>query len=453
MSYNNIMFKSALTLLLIVLTLVFWGVIATKAVGNADLWFHLKTGEYIVENKTVPHQDIFSFSAQGRDWIAQWWLYDVIIHQVRVRFGFNGLIGLKIINALLIGAVLLRSFRRFHVPTWISSILTVLGLLSISNAWVDRPHLFSYFYIVLLIDLLLSYKEGNKKSLIWIPPLMLVWANTHASIPLGFVLMGFMIATVIWERLSQGATLPESLPRYLIGTTIVSVLISLINPNTYRTHLYVFKIDPEFVSNHIVEWIPLGAFLDSYHIQLFLVFALISLISFIFVLRNASSLKRQVRPDLFEILIYLSLIYLAVSALRFAPVFVLMLLPFTAKNLYAMLRYLTRNRSIPTNPWGFLPELISIILILIIIPIYIFRLDGITTGVRFDPSITGSVSIITPSAAIRSPGLTSSNMLGLTEAVSISISTLLMIAVVVDGCSFIRDWIVCPAFPFVRVSR
>jgi hypothetical protein len=152
---------------LIIITLLFWALAATQPVYNPDLWYHLKTGEYIWQTKTIPKKDIFSHTASGREWIAQWWLYDVIVYQVQSRLGFNGLVALKIINALLIAIVLLITMRRFKVPLALTSVLLAWGMLIVANAWVDRPHLFSYLYIVLLIDILIAYRCGSRLPL-WI---------------------------------------------------------------------------------------------------------------------------------------------------------------------------------------------------------------------------------------------------------------------------------------------
>ena len=44
-------------------------------ITNNDIWWHLKTGEWILEHRTVPHQDPFSLIASGRDWIDHEWMW------------------------------------------------------------------------------------------------------------------------------------------------------------------------------------------------------------------------------------------------------------------------------------------------------------------------------------------------------------------------------------------
>lgn len=368
---------------LLIVTFLFWALAAAQPVYNPDLWYHLKTGEYICQTKTIPKKDLFSHTAFGREWVAQWWLYDVIVYQVQSHLGFNGLVFLKIVNALLILIVLLITMRRFRVPLTLASLLLTWGMLIVANAWVDRPHLFSYLYIVILIDILIAYRLGNHSSLWIIPLLTLIWSNTHASIPLALVFLVFAIFSEMWLKLSRGATPLASLPKALIFTLILAFISSLINPNHLRTHLYVFKINPEFVANNIVEWIPLSAFFEDYHIKLFLVFGLLSLVSFFAATKKARFLHHSLRPTPFEILIYLALIYLAFSALRFAPVFVLILLPFTAKNILAVFSLVKRKWRLPRLIPKIQPVILSLTVILITMAIFEFKLEGSGLGVSF----------------------------------------------------------------------
>lgn len=374
--------SNLLSLILLGLVFSFWALAATQPVFNPDIWYHLKTGEYISQTKTVPRQDFFSSTATGREWIAQWWLYDVVVFQIQSRFGFNGLVALKIINSLAIAVVVFKTMSRFKIPLALSSLLMAGGMLIIANAWVDRPHLFSYFYTVLLTDILIAYRFGSRKNLLMIPILILVWANSHASIPLALVILGFAIVAKFWQNLEANLSVAKAIPIDLVLISAVAAVMSLLNPNGLRTHLYVFKINPEFVAANIVEWIPISGFFDDYHIQLFLVFGVVSLVSFVLTGKNKSRLPNYLRVDTFEILIYLALTYLALSALRFAPVFVLILLPFTAKNLVA-LSILLRDWSIPKHLFKVKPAWISLVIILSIIPIFEFKLEGSGTGVSF----------------------------------------------------------------------
>src|ERR1051326_8011932 len=65
---------------------------AARPLTDADFWWHLKTGEYIVNTHSVPTTDLFSFTNYGKPWVAHEWLSEVIFYLIYSRFGFNVLI-------------------------------------------------------------------------------------------------------------------------------------------------------------------------------------------------------------------------------------------------------------------------------------------------------------------------------------------------------------------------
>jgi hypothetical protein len=85
---------------------------ASRPLSDGDFWWHLRTGEFIVRNHSIPRTDPFSFSNFGKPWVAHEWLSDLIFYLVYSHFGFNTLIFVFAVltaRAFLIG---LRALRR-----------------------------------------------------------------------------------------------------------------------------------------------------------------------------------------------------------------------------------------------------------------------------------------------------------------------------------------------------
>src|SRR5580704_3882588 len=76
------------------LTVLFLGLFAMAArnVTDPDVWWHLKTGQYIAEHKSVPHTDPFSFTRAGEPWVAHEWLTEILLYELERTTGFGGLI-------------------------------------------------------------------------------------------------------------------------------------------------------------------------------------------------------------------------------------------------------------------------------------------------------------------------------------------------------------------------
>src|SRR5438876_1903627 len=76
--------------------------------SDADTGYHIRAGEYILTNFTVPKRDIFSFISPPLPWIAHEWLSEVIMASVH---RFSGLTGIVIFFSFLIGLTYFLLFR------------------------------------------------------------------------------------------------------------------------------------------------------------------------------------------------------------------------------------------------------------------------------------------------------------------------------------------------------
>src|SRR5580765_8132696 len=70
--------------------LIFAG--AAQPITDTDFWWHLRTGQYIVETRSIPHTDIFSTLRFGSEWVTHEWLSEVFLYGVYRALGFGGLI-------------------------------------------------------------------------------------------------------------------------------------------------------------------------------------------------------------------------------------------------------------------------------------------------------------------------------------------------------------------------
>src|SRR5437870_12269285 len=100
--------------------------------GDADTGFHVRTGEYILTNFTIPTHDIFSYITPPLPWIAHEWLSEVIMALVHK---FTGLTGLVIFFSLLIGLtyfVLFRFAQSLKCDFLITALIVLLATASSS---------------------------------------------------------------------------------------------------------------------------------------------------------------------------------------------------------------------------------------------------------------------------------------------------------------------------------
>lgn len=280
-------------------------IFSIRPITDNDLWWHLAAGKYMVENQKILESDPFSYTNYGRVWIDHEWLSQIIFFFVHEGFGAPGLVVLKSLIVVLAFCVLyLRS--RLHMGV-LFSIITLYVAASLSwNAWLERPMIFTFLFISIILYLLDLYDKGATDRLFLIPALMPLWANLHGGFILGILIT--LIYSIAYLFAGEKA---RSKKLFLISG--ISVAISAVNPYTYHLLLYPFQYSyqnvhslfiqewqsPTFHAISVYEIVLLGAILvfaksraTNTHILLTLAFAHFSL----FAIRNISLFAMVVTP-------------------------------------------------------------------------------------------------------------------------------------------------------------
>src|SRR3989338_3388982 len=178
-------------LILLTFTLIFGLELHFKP-ANQDIWQHLKTGEYILKEKSIPRADIYSYTAFGNEWVTHEWLSQIIFYFFYFKFGMVSLIFLKAVIITLTFFILFKLINKNkNSNLYLSLILIVFAAFITRYHSYARPHIFSWLFIAVLLFLL------QKKLYVYIPLLTLIWANTHGSVLLGLAI----IAAYLGERI------------------------------------------------------------------------------------------------------------------------------------------------------------------------------------------------------------------------------------------------------------
>jgi len=306
---------------------------AMRPIADPDFWWHLRTGQLIVETHAIPHADPFSFTNQGKTWIAHEWLSEIFIYSI-YRIGGNGLLILTF--AGIITATFLLVYLRSNERPYIVGFALLLGALATAPTWGVRPQMISFLLVALFLVLLDRYTESRKKKyLIPIPILMLVWVNLHAGYALGFAILGIYIAGDILELIKAkiaktGSTNSPILKNILIlcGILVLSVLAALANPNGIRLLTYPFEtLSSQAMQQNIQEWFSPDFHQVEWQPLAWLILALI----------GAGLLGRKsISPT--KILLTLVFGYAALLSMRHVPLFAIAAVPVLAEEIGSVVR-------------------------------------------------------------------------------------------------------------------
>ena len=182
---------------------------------DPDLWWHLRTGQWIAENGHIPHSDHFSFTRAGQPWISHEWLSELVFYELWKNSGAAALI---VFSAIVTTAgfmlLYLRCLPRGGPGHWAAA-ATAFGAVAAAPSWGVRPQMFTFALASLLLWLL-ERGEHRPRLLFWIPPLFLLWLNLHAGFALGPALIlayavGLLLETAVGSTaVAAGAPHPPA---------------------------------------------------------------------------------------------------------------------------------------------------------------------------------------------------------------------------------------------------
>ena len=195
---------------------------------DPDFWWHLRTGQLIVETGSIPKTDPFSLTAAGSDWIAHEWLSDVLIYGMESTVGYWGNVILFTGVALAALFLMHRLLLRIGVGPRLALGLLVLGGLMSLPYWTVRPQAFSWLFTAVFLYTLWLRRLDAKSPLWHLPLLMVLWANLHAGYVIGLLLLGLWLLALFGERLLWGRDQDLRVP---LLVSLACLAATAVNPN------------------------------------------------------------------------------------------------------------------------------------------------------------------------------------------------------------------------------
>jgi len=228
-----------------------------SALSNGDLWWHLRTGLWILQNHALPHSGLFS-QMSDRPWIVSSWGYDLLLA------GAYRLLDLRAVPALLMCLKVGLAVLVFWLADgWRGKFWPAVGLSAVAQYILAGVQPGPAYWSVLLfaVELMVlneARRTGSLRPLFWLPPLFLVWANLDVQFVYGIVLLLlFLTVTSAAKAAHEDATLTAALKRCATpndGTTqvqsilatggaaaVLSVIATLITPYFYRSYGVFFS--------------------------------------------------------------------------------------------------------------------------------------------------------------------------------------------------------------------
>jgi hypothetical protein len=294
---------------------------AARSVADPDVWWHLRTGQLIIQNHQAFHQDPYSFTRAGQPWINHEWLSEVAMYGVYSLAGWGGLI---IGFAAIITISSLLVYLRCPGRPYVAGIFTVWGAVASAPTWGARPQMFSLLLASIFL-LVLERSDKNSGLVWWTPPLTLLWVNLHGGY---FVGIGLMVLFLVGKALEvafgfEDWTQAAPHLRRLVFALAACLAVVPLNPNGMRMYWYPLEtIRSSAMLSYVDEW-----FSPNFHQAKELPFLCMLLATFLVL--GLSSRRVSVR----NVLLLLATMWLALSSVRHIPIYVLIAVPILSRSI------------------------------------------------------------------------------------------------------------------------
>ena len=135
-------------------------------VADPDIWWHMRTGEWILRHG-FPHTDPFSVFGAGKPWAAYSWLFDLIVFKLHQWLGLAGIVTYTAAMVAAITFALHRMIRRLCPDFIMGVLLTLAASVCMEHLWTPRSWLFTVLFFAVELDVLMRARQTGKSWALW----------------------------------------------------------------------------------------------------------------------------------------------------------------------------------------------------------------------------------------------------------------------------------------------
>jgi MFS family permease len=244
----------------------------SSEIADTDFWWHLKTGQYILQHHALPVPDPFAYttSFHAGDEVQHFnltheWLAQVLLFMVYSVAGFPAVIfvrALILAGVCALAGLLAARFSKNLYAGIAAAFATASVAIEFSS---DRPTLVTFLFVAIFVTLL------ELRIALWmLPAISLIWANAHGGFFLGWVVLIAYCAETFLR--------PSPDRRRLWIVSACAMAISFLNPNGFGAIPTLFKYRRSPLTATLLEWQPPSLWGSPYGFDILIFLAVIALL-------------------------------------------------------------------------------------------------------------------------------------------------------------------------------
>jgi len=225
-----------------------------------DFWWHVRTGQIIVETGSIPTVDLFSFTRAGQPWTNQAWLMQVLLYEL---YRLGGLPLVLLWHALVISggyvAVQWACLRAGVGPRSAALATIAAAAVGMSN-WAVRPQSVSFLLFGLTVAVLERHRLAGSKAIWALPALFLAWGNLHGGFVFGMGLLALYGLARAADDLRASRHLQPATRQALAVVGLVAMALCINPQGPLGLARYVLSFFQSNTTQKLnVEFMPLSA--------------------------------------------------------------------------------------------------------------------------------------------------------------------------------------------------
>jgi hypothetical protein len=197
-------------------------------------FWHTVVGERILSTGKLIYTDPFSFTHGGEHWIAQNWLGECIMALIHRVAGFDSLLLASVTLLAFFYAWMAHRLLCAGLHPLLALFIISLAMAASSHNFHVRPHLATMVFLGLTLAMLADFETAliSLRTLFWLVPLYVLWANIHGGFLGGIatllLVIGGWILMWLLGRKSPLSGIRQAL--VLVALVILCGLTAFVNP-------------------------------------------------------------------------------------------------------------------------------------------------------------------------------------------------------------------------------
>jgi hypothetical protein len=236
-------------------------VIMLRPVTDPDVWWHLRTGQWVAEHGTVPATDPFSSYGRGRPWQAYSWLFELGLYGLYQGLGLTGIVLFRVVFSFILLLALHHTVVRREPRFVAATALTAAAFLALGPVLSERPWLFSILLCLWTLETMRSFREGRQTWTAWLLPAgYALWANLHIQFVYGLFLLGLACVAPLLDgflpagrRGQTAATAGSAGWRRLVILAAACCVATLANPYHVRVYAVVLEYGTQSAAYQLID--------------------------------------------------------------------------------------------------------------------------------------------------------------------------------------------------------